>query len=389
MRQRVIVFFVAFVLCFQAVAQSLSIPVFTSGSQGYKSFRIPAIVKTPAETLVAFAEGRVNSADDFGNIDLVVKRSLDQGATWSSMNVVVDCKNLQAGNPAPVVDLTDPRFPKGRIFLFYNTGNNSENEVRKGNGCREVWYKTSIDEGVTWSEPTNITLQVHHPKQPKFNPAYNCQEDWRSYANTPGHAMQFERSRYKARIYVAANHSQGDISSSNTDYFSHGFYTDDHGATFKLAQSVPLAGSNESTAAELSNGSLLLNCRNQKGDVQNRIIALSHDGGEKWDKAYFDSNLPDPICQGAILTVGFVKGKATLAFVNNADRKDRNNLTLRLSADEGATWPESYLIDKNPVPNDADYTAYADLVKLDKRKIGVLYEKADYSLIVFKSVNLK
>jgi sialidase-1 len=134
---------------------------------------------------------------------------------------------------------------------------------------------------------------------------------------------------------------------------------------------------------------LLLNCRNQKGDVQNRIIALSHDGGEKWDKAYFDSNLPDPICQGAILTVGFVKGKATLAFVNNADRKDRNNLTLRLSADEGATWPESYLIDKNPVPNDADYTAYADLVKLDKRKIGVLYEKADYSLIVFKSVNLK
>jgi sialidase-1 len=389
MIQFVSFFFISFVICLQSAKLSASVPVFTSGSQGYKSFRIPAVVKTPAGTLMAFAEGRVNGSDDFGNIDLVAKRSLDQGATWSKISVVVDCKNLQAGNPAPVVDLTDPRYPKGRLFLFYNTGNNSESEVRKGNGCREVWYKTSIDEGVTWSEPINITLQVHHPNQPRFNPAYHDKEDWRSYANTPGHAMQFQQLPYKGRIYVAANHSQGDISCTNIDYFSHGFYSDDHGATFKLAQSVPLGGSNESTAAELLNGSLMLNCRNQKGDVHDRIIALSHDGGEKWDKVYFDSNLPDPICQGAILTVGFLKGKARLAIVNNADQKERNNLTLRTSDDEGATWPKSYLIDKNPTRNEADYTAYADLVKLNKRNIGVLYEKADYSFIVFKSINLK
>jgi sialidase-1 len=98
------------------------------------------------------------------------------------------------------VDLTDPEYPKGRIFLFYNTGNNHEGEVRKGNGYREVWYKTSVDGGNTWSDEVNITTQVHRPYQPQINPAYNFKEDWRSYANTPGHAMQFESGKYKGRI---------------------------------------------------------------------------------------------------------------------------------------------------------------------------------------------
>jgi sialidase-1 len=63
-----------------------------------------------------------------------------------------------------------------------------------------VWYKTSVDGGNTWSDAVNITTQVHRPYQPQINPAYNFKEDWRSYANTPGHAMQFESGKYKGRI---------------------------------------------------------------------------------------------------------------------------------------------------------------------------------------------
>jgi sialidase-1 len=185
------------------------VPVFISGTEGHKSYRIPAIIKNGAGELLAFAEGRVKGSNDYGDINIVLKKSADNGKTWGTMITVVDYNDLQAGNPAPVFDNTDPDFPKGKIFLFYNTGNNHEGEVRKGNGLREVWYKTSIDGGNTWSEGVNITLQTHRPNQPLVNPAYNFKEDWRSYANTPGHAMQFEVGKYKGRIFVAANHSAG------------------------------------------------------------------------------------------------------------------------------------------------------------------------------------
>ena len=166
------------------------VPVFISGNGGFKSFRIPAIVRTPQGGLLAFCEGRVNGSSDYGDINIVMRKSIDGGKTWDSIHTLVDYDRLQAGNPAPVVDLTDPAFPQGRVFLFYNTGNNHEGEVRQGNGLREVWYITSIDGGNTWSSPVNITSQTHRPKQPAVNAAYDFLDDWRSYANTPGHAMQ-------------------------------------------------------------------------------------------------------------------------------------------------------------------------------------------------------
>ena len=118
--------------------------VFKSGAEGHKSYRIPAIISMPDGELLAFAEGRVNGSNDFGDINIVLKLSRDNGKTWGPISTIVDYDKLQAGNPAPVIDLTDPSFPEGRIFLFYNTGNNHEGEVRKGKGYREVWYKTSI-----------------------------------------------------------------------------------------------------------------------------------------------------------------------------------------------------------------------------------------------------
>ncbi|MEI6585681.1 MAG: sialidase family protein, partial [Sediminibacterium sp.] len=193
-------------LLVSAINSQSKITVFTSGTEGYQSFRIPAIVSFQ-KTLLAFAEGRVKGAADFGDINIVLKKSTDNGKTWSDLSVVASNGHLQAGNPAPVVDLTDPNYPNGRIFLFYNTGNQSEGDIRKGKGLREVWYKTSIDAGNTWSDSVNITLQVHRPNQPASNPVYHFSEDWRSYANTPGHAMQFDEGKYKGRIFVAANHS--------------------------------------------------------------------------------------------------------------------------------------------------------------------------------------
>ncbi len=339
--------------------------VFISGTEGHKSYRIPAIISLPDGKLLAFAEGRVNGSNDFGDINIVLKCSSDNGKSWGAISTVVDYDNIQAGNPAPVVDLSDPLFPDGRIFLFYNTGNNHEGEVRKGNGLREVWYKTSSDGGKSWSEPVNITTQVHRPRQPKVNPAYNFSEDWRSYANTPGHAIQFGEGNFRGRILIPANHSKGDPEKNWDDYESHLFYTDDHGKTFRLSESIPVPGSNEATAAEISGNGLILNARNQKGDIKARIVALSSNGGETWDSVWFDKNLPDPVCEGSILNTGKINGKNVLAFCNAASIKYRDSLTLRISYDEGRTWPLAIPVDRAPSNKKSDdYTAYSDLVRI-------------------------
>ncbi|MCC7402347.1 MAG: exo-alpha-sialidase [Chitinophagaceae bacterium] len=390
--KKIITLIATSVITFYSLAQKNAVPVFVSGTDGYKSFRIPAVIKAPDGDLLAFCEGRVNGAGDFGHVNIVMKRSTDKGKTWGRLQVIADYGELQAGNPAPVVDLTDPGFPGGRIFLFYNTGNNHEGEVRKGNGLREVWYKTSTDNGDTWSDAVNITLQVHRPKQPTMNPSYDFPEDWRSYANTPGHAMQFQNGKYKGRIFVAINHSAGNPQPHFADYMANGFYSDDHGKTFHISDNVEMPGGNEATAAELTDGRLMMNIRNQKGDVKARIVAISNDGGSKWDTVYFDKQLPDPVCEGSILSLGIKNKKMILAFCNAADTSQRNNLTLRISYDEGKTWKKNILIDKNPKPyenKNNDYTAYSDLVKLNKKTIGVLYEKANYAEIVFVAINWK
>jgi sialidase-1 len=301
---------------------------------------------------------------------------------------VADYNDQQVGNAAPVVDLTDPAYPKGRIFLFYNTGNAHEAEVRAGKGLREAWYKTSADQGQTWSAPVNITLQVHRPRMPHINPAYAFAEDWRAYANTPGHGMQFAAGPYKGRIYIAANHSQGGPRSAGEDYYAHGYFTDDHGKSFSLGQTVPEPGGNESMATELSQGKLLMNVRNQSGDVRARIVARSSDGGMRWDTTYFNRQLPDPVNQGSILTIGRKKGRAIVAFCNAADTQRRDNLTVRISFDEGETWPRQYLVAKSPDARQ-DYAAYSDLVKTGRKTLGVLYEKDGYKQIVFSVLKWK
>lgn len=388
------VYFLSLVILFCSLSVQAQTPfsvVYTSGEEGHKIYRIPAIIQNGRGSLLAFAEGRVQGSGDFGDINIVLKRSSDGGKTWSSLSTLVDFQELQAGNPTPVLDSSDPRFPKGRIFLFYNTGNNHENEIREGKGLREVWFITSVDGGLRWSTPVNITSQVHRPNQPALNASYAFKEDWRHYANGPGHGLQFTKGPFAGRILVAANHSEGPRGERGSDYRAHTFYSDDHGATFHLGASISIPGSNESSATEISGGKLLMNIRNQRGDIRQRIIGISNDGSESWRETYFDPQLPDPVCQGSIITIAQKKGAYTLAFSNAADTKNRDNLTIRISQDDGRTWPISIPIDRGAVSGDSpkDFTAYSDLVLMNSKHIGIIYERKDYSQIVFKNIKWK
>jgi sialidase-1 len=362
--------------------------VFSAKESGYDIFRIPAIIQISENQLMAFAEGRVNGSNDFGNIDIVFKKSNDGGSTWTALSILVDNKKLQAGNPAPVVDNMDPAYPSGVIYLFYNTGNNHEYEVRKGNGVREVWFVKSVDQGITWSSPVNITAQVHRPNNPSYNSIYQHLEDWRSYANTPGHAIQLKYGKYAGRIFIPANHSYGNPQDGFLDYRAHAFYSDDHGKTFQLSSNIDIPGSNESTAAEITNGKVLMNIRNQHGNPRKRILAVSSNDGLNWDRSYFSNELIDPVCQGSMLNITYHR-KKYLLFSNLHATNTRDSLRIKFSIDDGITWKNSVFIETAPSNYKGDWAAYSDLVEINKQSIGILYERKNYTEIVFKKLERK
>ncbi len=336
--------------------------LYENGTGDYACYRIPAVVKAPDGTLLSFIEGRKNNCSDYGNVDLLVRRSTDNGLHWSPPDLVVDYGDLQAGNPAPVVDYTDPKFPEGRIFLFYNTGNASEHDIRMGKGIREVWYKTSTDQGKNWSEGVNITSLVHFNKNSKFPT-----KDWRTHACTPGHAIQLTRGKHKGRLYIAANHSQGEPQEGFNEYRACGFYSDDHGKTWAVSPDVPIPSSNEAIGVELPNGNLMLNIREQNGKSKTRLIAISKDGGQSWSQTYFDPNLISPVCQSSILL--FENNDSSfLVYSGPNSTSKREKMTLKFSFDMGASWTFEKEIFSGA-------SAYSDLVQIDKKTLGLFFEK--------------
>lgn len=363
-------------------AQTDHVVVFRSGESGYHTFRIPAIIRADNGDLLAFCEGRKNGSGDFGNIDIVMRRSADGGKQWGELQVVAEFNDLQAGNPAPIIDLLNPDHP-GRVWLFYNTGNCTEQQMRERMGLKETWYRVSDDHGINWLPPVNITTQVH-----KHSGNSSLPGDWRSYANTPGHALQIMNGPFKGRLVVAANHSSGPPLGRFRDYRAHAFFSDDFGRSFQLSPDVEYPGSNESMAAELGNGGILLNSRNQSGDQKFRLISRSRDAGRSWDTTYLEKNLIDPVNQGSVLTLGYSGKNAIIAHSHAQDSTRRNNLMLHISRDDGRSWKPYLVIDQAPEGASKDYTAYSDLVVFQTNRLGVLFERNGYREIVWKTIDL-
>jgi len=341
--------------------------LFESGTDGYNAFRIPVAVLSAKGTIVAIAEGRKNSASDTGNIDLVMKRSEDNGETWSELKVIWNDSLNVCGNPAPVVDYTT-----GTIWLLstWNLGADHESDIIKqtSKDTRRVFVINSTDDGVTWSEPFEITSSVK-------------KSDWTWYATGPCHGIQVEKSSLKGRLVIPCDH----IEAVSNKYYSHIIYSDDHGKSWNLGGSTPQDQVNECTVAELSDGSLMLNMRNYDRNQKVRKVAVSKDGGLSWGNIYPDTALIEPICQGSMLNLktDLPKGSEIL-FLNPGSETSRCNMTLRLSKDDGKTWPYSKVLY-------AGASAYSDLVQLPQNKIGCLYEAGyitPYQGIVYQEVSL-
>lgn len=325
--------------------------VFTSTDNAEVScYRIPALITTPDGDLLAAIDERVPSCADLrgsDDINIVLRRSSDRGKTWSPIETVVDFPDGQsASDPSLIVDEVT-----GTIFMFYNFMDLS-NEPN-------VYYLhviRSTDGGRTWSDWEDITRQITKP---------TWHNDFKFI--TSGRGIQTRTGRL---LHTLVNLDKG----------LHLFGSDDHGASWFLID-TPITPGDESKVVERADGTWMVNSRVNQAGV--RWVHVSDDEGQRWTSRA-DSVLIDPSVNGSLLrytSTADGDDRNRLLFANAASSHARENLTVRVSYDEGETWTAGKTIY-------AGSAAYPSMTILDNGDIGVLFEKDEYTENVFVRFSL-
>lgn len=288
----------------------------------------------PADVVLTFTEGRFSVADG-GPKDLLVRRSVDAGVTWSASTVVVPQDAVQSwGDPTPVVDRQT-----GRVSLFW-----------KGDGSN-IYVKHSDDAGATWSAAEDLT--------PLFasNPY-----GWTRDAPIPGHGIQLSSGRLLMPVMHRAASTATDA-----NYGMDMLYSDDHGTTWHRGSPLMDADYpiNESRVYERSDGAVVLNGRWGSGGTRYRITSTSTDGGLTWSAPAIDG------ATGTFSSVdagmlNYTTGTVDRLLFSRPDSSARENMTVSISYDEGASFRYSRVVDPGP-------SYYSDLARLSDGTILLVY----------------
>jgi len=331
-------------------------PLWISGAEDYDTYRIPALIVTDNGTVLAFCEGRKSGRGDSGDIDLLLKRSSDNGGSWSTQQVIWDDFGNTCGNPSPVIDRKT-----GTVWLLmtWNRADDHEKDIidLKSKDTRRIFVSHSDDEGLSWTVPQEITASVKR-------------EDWTWYATGPGAGIQLTKGKYAGRLVIPCDH----IEAGTKHYYSHVIFSDDGGGSWLLGGRSPHHQVNECQVVELNDTRLMLNMRNYDRSKNYRQTAVSVDGGLIWKDQKFDQSLVEPVCQAAFRRYSWPEkqSKGILLFSNPADQMKRIKMTIRISYDEGTSWPVARLLNGHP-------SAYSDLAVLDNNQIACLYETGENS----------
>ena len=349
--------------------------LFEEKTRGFLVYRIPGLVVTARGTVLAYCEARKLTGFDWGEIEVHLRRSTDGGRTFDA--------------PRQLAHL-GPRLPRNPVIYEHESaksvGGPGEQTVnnpvaiadRDGTVhflyCVEYlrcFYRRSTDDGVTWSPPVEITAAFG-----KFRADW----PWRVIATGPGHGIQLRTGRLIVPVWLAT--AKGS---------PHGFgvaaviFSDDAGATWHGGDiAVPnddvTPGTSECVAVELNDGGVMLNVRT-RATANRRVVTFSRDGATGWTKPAFVDALLEPVCMAGLVRYPATAGTAQsrLLFSNPdtldradgkgvpGERRDRKNVSIKLSYDDGRTWPVGRLLQPGP-------SAYSDLAVLPDGTVLCFYE---------------
>jgi len=340
---------------------------------GYAQFRIPGIVVTRAGTILTYAEARSNAHTDWAGIDLVMRRSTDGGLTFSQSVRIGRMMEAFPKNPVAVA------LKQG---IGMGTTYNNPAAIADRNGavhflfCVEymrAFYMRSYDDGRTFSQPLEITGAFED-----FRKTY----PWKVLATGPGHGIQLKNGRLVLPVWL----SLGTAGNGHSPSVAATIYSDDHGNTWHAGEiagpdTAETPSPNETAAVQLSDGRVMLNMRSPSA-TQRRVITFSKDGATHWSPPVFDRELFEPVCFAGLVRAG---GKR-LVFVNpDSAQRQRRNLTVRVSEDDGRTWLRKRVLEPGP-------SAYADLAAMRGGALLCLYESGTanpYETLTLARFNLE
>lgn len=334
-------------------SQRIGYAVRIAGDDGSKFYRIPGLARTNAGSLVAVYDIRYGHAGDLpANIDVGISRSTDGGQNWEPMRVAVDMGNDPkfghdgVGDPAILVDPKTGRIWIASLWSHGNRGWNGSGPGMTPEETGQLMLAHSDDDGKSWSKPINITQQVKDPA-------------WRLFFNGPGAGIALR----DGTLVFAAQYRAADGKPWSTVIASQ-----DHGETWQVGSGVKI-DTTEAQVAELADGSIMINCRDNRGG--SRTIAVSKDLGKTWQLHATDrSALIEPVCMASLLRWKHPDHGDLMFFSNPNTTSGRHSMTVKLSRDQALSWPDS----DARLYDSRSCFGYSCLADAGPGHIGIIYE---------------
>lgn len=337
-------------------SQRIGYAVRQHGDDGSKAFRIPGLATTNKGSLIGVYDVRYRSGGDLpGDIDVGMSRSTDGGQSWEKMKVIMDMGNDPkwrydgVGDPAVLVDKGTGRIWVGATWSHGNRSWHGSGQGMKPEETGQVMMVYSDDDGLTWSKPINFTEQVKKP-------------EWHFLLHGPGAGITMKDGTLVFAMQYQDSDKHANGRKKGTPYSSI-MYSKDHGKTWVMGTGIK-SNTTEAQVVELEDGSLMLNCRDNRGGA--RTIGVSKDLGKTWQMHPTDrKDLNEPVCMASLLRMG-----NRLIFSNPNTRRGRYNMSIKVSTDGGMSWPE----EMHTLYDSRNCSGYSCLTPVGQEHVGVFYE---------------